>query len=205
MKSTPEALRAHAWRVHTLAPDFELLDVWRFEVRFDASHGFDEFLAVYWGAVRSLEGSLLGRIRTLIGQAAGWDDAATSRPIPGCSEPAVAQRLDDTDRERSRFRPDEPSPLPGAGVKPVYRFENEVLYEISNATVHALMHVSCAPSESPMLGVYIKSRGTLTRLYMAAIWPARHAVIYPALMSKVETSWRTKLREREDLPLDSST
>lgn len=61
-----------------------------------------------------------------------------------------------------------------------------MLYEISNDTVHALMHVSCAPGAAPELAIYIKSRGLFTRLYMAAIWPARRAIIYPSLMSLVE-------------------
>ena len=33
------------------------------------------------------------------------------------------------------------------------------------------------------LAVYVKHRGLASRLYMAAIWPARHLFVYPAMIS----------------------
>jgi hypothetical protein len=132
-----------------------------------------------------------------IGRKTGWDDAPNSRPIPGRAEHRIADRLDATDRARNRFAADERSPLPVAKVRPVYRFDDEVLYEVSNETVHALMHVSCAPGGSPELAVYIKSRGLFTRLYMAAIWPARYFIIYPMLVADVERRWRRCERTAE--------
>ena len=40
------AHRARPWRVHTLAPDFEILDLWALPLAADPAHGetFDEFL-----------------------------------------------------------------------------------------------------------------------------------------------------------------
>ncbi|MBI2203297.1 MAG: hypothetical protein HYU41_05535 [Candidatus Rokubacteria bacterium] len=29
-----------------------------------------------------------------------------------------------------------------------------------------------------------------SHLYMAAIWPARHLVLYPALIRKIDQTWR---------------
>jgi len=190
MKTTRAAHLAHPWRVQTLAPDFELLDVWRFELRLDAVHGFDAFLETYWEAIRAIEHSRLSRIRVAVGRAMGWDAKPNSLPIPGCAEHGLTERLDASDRARNRVPPDAPSPLPVAHVRPIYRFDDEVLYEVSNDTVHALMHVSCARDAAPELAIYIKSRGLFTRLYMAAIWPARHAIIYPALTASVERRWR---------------
>ncbi len=189
MKTNRAAHFAHPWRVHTLAADFELLDVWRFEVRPGGPRGFDAFLDTYWEAIHAMERSVLSRVRVVVGRVMGWDDHPNSRPIPGCAEHLVAERLDATDRARNRFTVDEPSPLPVAKLRPVYRFDDEALYEVSNDTVHALMHVSCALDASPELAVYIKSRGSFTRLYLAAIWPARRMIIYPALMSHVERRW----------------
>ncbi len=202
MKRTRQAHFAHPWRVHTLAADFELLDVWRFEVRLDERRGFDAFLETYWEAIHAVERSPLSRMRVAIGRVMGWDAAPNSRPIPGCVEHLVAERLDAADRARNRFAAAEPSPLPVAKVRPVYRFDDEALWEVSNDTVHALMHVSCAVGAAPELAVYIKSRGLFTRLYMAAIWPARHAIIYPSLMSLVERHWNAAPRaetERGDI------
>ncbi|MBI3770535.1 MAG: DUF2867 domain-containing protein [Deltaproteobacteria bacterium] len=192
MKSTKQAHFTHPWRVHTLAADFALLDVWRFEVRLEAGRGFDAFLDTYWEAIHAVERSPLSRMRVAIGRVMGWDDAPNSLAIPGCTEHLVTERLDAADRARNRFAADEPSPLPVAKLRPVYRFDDEVLYEVSNDTVHALMHVSCAPGAAPELAVYIKSRGLFTQLYMAAIWPARRAIIYPSLMSLVERGWRAQ-------------
>ncbi len=193
MKLNQQAHFAHPWRVHSLAADFELIDVWRFEVRLDQVRGFDAFLEVFWQALRSVERTPLFRMRVAIGRAMGWDSTPDSKPIPGCAERFVAERLNASDRASNRFGPDEPSPLPAAKVRPVYRFDQEALWELSNDTVHALMHVSCAPGSASELAVYIKSRGVLTRLYMAAIWPARHAIIYPLLISTVERRWKTPL------------
>jgi len=190
MRIPGQAHFAHPWRVHTLTPDFELIDAWRFDVRLDQHRDFDAFLETYWDAIRAIERSRLARTRVVIGRLMGWDDVPNSRPIPGRAEHLVAERLDATDRARNRFAADERSPLPVAKVRPVYLFDDEVLYEVSNDTVHALMHVSCARGASPELAVYIKSRGLFTRLYMAAIWPARHFIIYPSLTADVERRWR---------------
>jgi len=190
MRSTASAHRAHPWRVHTLAPDFELIDVWRFDVQVAPGRGFDAFLDIYWEVIGTLERHPLSRLRVALGRVLGWDNEPNTRSIPGCREREVVERLDATDRARNRFSASEPSPLPVASVRPVYRFDDEVLYEVSNETVHALMHISCAEGGAPELAVYIKSRGLFTRLYMAAIWPARHAIIYPALTSRVENRWR---------------
>src|SRR5947209_4037406 len=103
MKITGEAHFAHPWRVHTLAADFELVDVWRFDVQLDRDRGFDAFLETYWQAIRAVERSWLARLRVAIGRKTGWDDAPNSRPIPGRTEHLVAERLDATDRARNRF------------------------------------------------------------------------------------------------------
>ncbi len=190
MKLNKQAHFAHPWRVHTLAADFELIDLWRFELQLDRVRGFDAFLEVYWQVIRAVERTPLFQMRVAIGRAMGWDSAPNSKPIPGCAEHLVAERLNDSDRASNLFGPDEPSPLPIAEFRPVYRFNQEALWEVSNDTVHALMHLSCATGSSPELAVYIKSRGALTRLYMAAIWPARHAIIYPLLISTVERRWK---------------
>ena len=191
MRSTASAHRAHPWRVHTLAPDFEIVDVWKFDVQVDPG-GFDAFLDVFWEVMGTLERHPLSRLRMAIGRVLGWDKKPNTRAIPGSRERSVVERLDATDRARNRFVDTRPSRDPGISVRPVYRFANEVLYEISNETVHGLLHLGCAEGSAPELAVYIKSRGLFTRLYMAAIWPARHAIIYPALTSRVERRWRTK-------------
>ena len=168
MKSTRQAHFAHPWRVHTLAADFDLLDVWRFEVWLDERRGFNAFLETYWAAIHAVERSPLSRMRVAIGRVMEWDAAPNRRPIPGCVEHLVAERLDAADRARNRFAADEPSPLPVAKVRPVYRFDDEALWEVSNDTVHALMHVSCAVGAAPELAPSTSSRAASSR---GCKWP----------------------------------
>ena len=54
MKTTRPAHFAHPWRVHTLAADFELLDMWRFEVRLYArrEHGRETCTAASASTIR---------------------------------------------------------------------------------------------------------------------------------------------------------
>jgi hypothetical protein len=188
MRSTAASHQAHPWRVHTLAPDFELIDVWSFDVQVEPGRSFDAFLGVFWDVMGTLARHPLSRLRMALGRGLGWDKKPDTRSIPGCRERRLAERLEDGDRAKDRTPAGDPPRL--ASVRPVYRFADEALYEVSNATVHALMHIGCAAGGPPELAVYIKSRGLFTRLYMAAIWPARHAIIYPALTSRVENRWR---------------
>jgi hypothetical protein len=73
----------------------------------------------------------------------------------------------------------------------VYRFDREALYEVSNDTVHALLHLGTVGTDFE-LAVYIKSRGAFTGLYMAAIKPFRHLIIYPRLIARVERRLHAK-------------
>ena len=178
MKSTPASHRSHPWRVHTLAPDFEVIDVWRFELP-TTEGGLDRVLRAFWRQMGAAEKGVLSRIRLAVGKAAGWDDAPNTLPIPGCTETSLVDRLPGEERTSDA------SPFPAAAVKPVYRFETEALYEVSNDTVHALLHIGMVPGGAE-LAVYIKSRGAFTRVYMAAIWPARHWILYPRLVRSIE-------------------
>lgn len=184
MKSTVEAHRAHPWRVHALAADFEVIDVWRFELR-SGEGGFDRFLEAFWSEMAVAEKEALSRLRLAVGKMMGWDSKPHSRPIPGCIETSVANRLTLAERSQNRYGPDTPSPLPAASVKALYRFGDEALYEVSNDTVHALLHLGLVPGGAE-LAVYVKSRGALTRFYMAAIWPFRRFWVYPRLIGRTE-------------------
>jgi hypothetical protein len=188
------------WRVHGVAPDFELLDVWLFDLGAGPA-SLDEFLVCFWTGASDVAGSWLARIRLWVGRVLGWDDHELTLPIPGCEEFSVAARLSPEDRAQNRA--DSRSPLSAATVQPVYRFENEALYEVSNDTIHALLHVGMvdrAAEAWSSLAVYVKSRGSFSRAYMAAIGPFRHLVVYPALVRSVERSWRLRRSEAARAP-----
>ena len=174
------------WRVHDLAADFDLLDVWEYPIRARPPHDlrhFDEFAKSVQRDV--MDGStlagLLFRIRAAAGRVFGWDERR-DRSLQDRLEP----------RERSN-EPDGLSPTEGLGFDRVYQFEDELLDEISNSTVHALMHVSWIEQDDgtfvPRMAVYVKPRGLLGRLYMALISPFRHLLVYPTLMRRMGSAW----------------
>lgn len=79
------------------------------------------------------------------------------------------------------------------GFQPLYRTDVESAAEISNRTVHAVMHLAWVDQGTGryqgQMGVYVKPRGRFGAGYMALIAPFRHWVVYPALMRQIERAW----------------
>ena len=42
------------------------------------------------------------------------------------------------------------------------------------------------------MAILVKRNGLLGRLYMAAITPFRHAIVYPAMLADIECEWRER-------------
>ncbi len=116
-------------------------------------------------------------------------EALGSLPIPGCTEVSVSERVSAEDRGRTRPGPELPPSLRRLGVRPIYVFERDALYEISNSTIHALLHLGWTAGIAE-LAVYVKVRSWVSRLYLLAISPFRHAIVYPSLIRGVSRKWR---------------
>lgn len=122
-------------------------------------------------------------LRGLIGRIFGWDDA-----------PELAQsvtylsRLSEEDRGRSLEKPGTP-----LGISRVlYRFENELLAEIVNRTVHCFWVMASEKTVNGYalhLAVYVKRLNWFTPLYMALITPMLKWIIYPSMMKGVKRQW----------------
>jgi hypothetical protein len=195
--------RSRNWCVTPLAADFQLLDVWRFPIRAGTDVPLLDFLELMMGVQQELiSGSgiagALFRLRRRLGRVLGWDDAgfanAPPQSIPGCSETSLRDRLP-PDAVR-----DAPAARAGGGIPgfdPVYRSEEECLLEISNATVHALMHFGREPVSdarwAPLMAVYVKPRGRRGHLYMTLIGPFRHWFVYPAMLRAASQKWQETL------------
>jgi hypothetical protein len=204
------------WRVHALADDFELLDVWRYPVRLGREISLDEFLAFLSETQSEMRrgnglAARLFRLRGWLGKFFGWDGDRSVPAEPGKREDGVERAS-----LRQRLSADEQAELSSKetlafgsdmGFEPVYALADETLAEIQNDTVHALMHlgrVASSPSEAsasgdwtPQMAVYVKPRGLLGRAYMALIGPFRHLVVYPAMMRAVEQAWPVYAARRE--------
>jgi Protein of unknown function (DUF2867) len=183
-----------AWRIREVAPDFRLEDAWELPV-----HGGADDFAALLEVISSLDPreaesratrALFG-IRYWVGGRLGWDDTQRDLPIPEQSETTLSARL--------------PEDLRGsvAGVElrssdftPLYRTDGEWAAELSNQTVHAVMHLAWvergAGSYRGQMGVYVKPRGRFGMAYMAAIAPFRHLIVYPALMREIDRGWKAR-------------
>jgi hypothetical protein len=193
--------RSHAWRISEIAPDFRLEDVWALPVQGGVGD-FARLLKVMAsldpanGA--SLATRLLFRIRYLIGGWFGWDVAAARQLIiPGAAESTLIARLPEDLRNTATDLH-----LVSTSFIPLYRTADEWAAELSNRTVHAVLHLAWVGQGDGryrgQMGVYVKPRGTFGAGYMALIRPFRHRVVYPALMRQIEQAWNKETGGQND-------
>ncbi len=187
------------WRIAEIAPDFRLEDVWALPAR-GSAEDFETLLAV----IASLDPArgasaatrLLFSIRLRLGGWLGWDGASRTRAIPGEPETTLSTRLPRDLRNTATNLDRSPS-----GFRPLYRTDLEWAAELSNRTVHAVMHLAWVDKGEGryqgQMGVYVKPQGKLGAAYMALIGPFRHRVVYPALMRQIEQAWNTKTQRNE--------
>ena len=206
MRIPNAAHESRHWRIREIAPDFTLEDVWALPVR-GSAEDFQTALEmmtssdpadteslptrVLWGA-RDRLGSWFGLGRVSAPIDSDSDDAAGKLPIPGTNETSLANRLPDDLRNTAadlRFRS-----LPFSSL---YRTDVEFAAELSNRTVHGVMHLAWVDrgkgSYQGQMAVYVKPRGLLGKAYMAFIKPFRYWIVYPALMRRIEREWNTRV------------
>jgi hypothetical protein len=182
------------WVIEQVAPDFDVLDVWELPV-----HGGADDLDDLVRVMAALDPRTLPRVvaalfavRHRLGAVLGWDDPAARRPIPGRTETTLRERLPAALRDGRTDAGVGPA-LAQGGFALLYRTANEWAAEISNATVHGVLHLRWVDRGSGRYGgelaVYVKPRGALGRAYLALIGPARHLLVYPALLRAVARAW----------------
>jgi hypothetical protein len=122
----------------------------------------------------------------------GWDDPTSRLPVPGRAETTLRSRVPEELRGTAT-RPDTSS----SNFIPLYRTDDEWAAELSNRTVHAVMHLAWIDQGEGryrgQMGVYVKPRGRFGATYMALIGPFRHLIVYPALMRQIERAWDARL------------
>ena len=175
-------------RAHALLEGVPLHDVWAVDLpRWRSGITLDEFLRATRDRPFSPSPAvrIMLAIRFFVGRLLGWD---RERPTPSSAHASFAARLTATDRARSLVPPGTPQ----APFRVVYRFEGEQLLELVNRTAHAGALSSLVETEGGYrfyFGVYVRSVGRLTPLYMAAIDPFRRLVVYPSLLRSVRARW----------------
>jgi len=189
MKLPRSAHDDQGWRIAAIAPDFELEDVWALPVH-GGPDDFPTLLEVVSRLSSEDSPSQLSRIlfgiRSKLGEWFGWDDAKL--PIPGESDSSLAGRLP-ADLQGTTASADFGS-LP---FDPLYRTAREAAAEISNKTVHAMMHLGWVDKGhgdfQGQMAVLVKPRGRFGKTYMDLIKPFRLWIVYPAVMRQIERAW----------------
>jgi hypothetical protein len=208
MRIPNEVHRSHAWRILQIVPDFTLEDVWALPVHGGAGD-FQRLLEqtvsadpgkalapaarALWHA-RDRLGSWLGLDRT--SAPAGATRAKDRLPIPGTNELSLANRLPNDLRGTAKDLTFHSLPF-----VPLYRTDVEFAAEISNKTVHGVMHLAWvdrgAGRFEGQMAVYVKPRGRFGKAYMAFIKPFRYLIVYPALMRQIERAWNEPAPRRK--------
>jgi uncharacterized protein DUF2867 len=195
--------QSRPWRIREIAPDFTLEDVWALPAHGDAKE-FDTALELMRttqpSAADSLPARALWATRDQLGkwfdlgrisESVGSEDVG-KLPIPGTHETSLRERLPEDLRGTAEGL--DFSALP---FEPLYRTDDEFAAEISNKTVHGVMHLAWADQGGGdyqgQMAVYVKPRGPLGRAYMALIKPFRYLIVYPALMRQVERTWEARV------------
>jgi hypothetical protein len=202
MRLPKTAHAARSWRVHEFTGDFELEDVWQLPT----PGGPDDLarLVDMTAAGRFADGQeypavfrALFALRWKLGELFGWDkaDSGVGARVRSLRKRLPADLLEGPRGPDLRAVPGR-TEVDGPPVfASVYQTRDEWVAELSNKTVHSLMHIGWVPDDSgggyhAQMAVLVKPNGWLGRAYMAAIKPFRYLFIYPALMRSIERDWR---------------
>jgi hypothetical protein len=198
MRLPNAAHESRPWRIREVAPDFRLEDVWALP----AQGGPEDFatLLEVMGSLDPANGEscatrALFSIRWRVGGWLGWDDAPRPLAIPDESETTLSARLPEDLRNTATGL--DLRSTTARRFTPLYSTDLEWAAELSNRTVHAVMHLAWIDQGEGLyqgqMAVYVKPRGRLGSAYMAAIAPFRHRVVYPALMRQIEQAWNARV------------
>lgn len=187
MRVSQAVHESHPWRIHELAWDFRLEDVWELPGA-GGPEDFARLVQVLASYDPSHSSSVLVRtlfeVRLKLGKLFGWDSPQASL---GTRVATIRDRLP------ADLRDGPPGPeSPASPFTSLYLTDDEWVAEIANQTVHGLLHLSRIPLDTGGFGarmaVYVKPNGLLGAGYLAAIRPFRHLIVYPQMMRELGRS-----------------
>jgi hypothetical protein len=190
-----------AWRISEVVPDFTLEDLWALPVHGDAGE-FAQLVGMLpkpadLGGDSAAARSLFA-IRLRLGQWLGWDEGEP-RPIPGCTECSLLDRLPPD----LRTGPPEPRMGP-VGFQPLFRTATEWAGELSNSTMHGVLHLGWIEDGdggwSGQMRIYVKPRGRFGAAYMDFIRPLRYGIVYPAMLRQIGRAWAARPSRTDPAP-----
>jgi Protein of unknown function (DUF2867) len=191
MRLPGTAHTSRPWRIHELTADFRLEDVWALPT----PGGPDDFPALVEMMARGESSGdssglshMLWVIRLKAGELLGWDEP----------EAGLGGRVF-TLRDRLPGDLLEAPSGPEFAALPftsLYLLGDEWAAELANRTVHGVMHLSWVPDETGgyrgQMAVLVKPNGLLGLVYMAAITPFRHLIVYPQMLRRIGRAWEAR-------------
>jgi uncharacterized protein DUF2867 len=178
------------WRLHEIAADFEVEDVWQLPTpggpddlaRLVRSFALGDGSAIRGGGIVGF----LFAVRWKLGAVLGWDAPGSGL---GDRVHSIRERLprDLSDGPRG---PD----VTTVPFTSVFLTHDEWVAESANATVHALIHIGWVPDEAGVfraqMTALVRPNGRGGRLYLALIAPLRRAVVYPRMLRAIGRRWQ---------------
>ncbi|MFB6840514.1 DUF2867 domain-containing protein [Streptomyces sp. NPDC056361] len=189
MRLPRTAHTSHPWRIHEIAGDFQVEDVWELPVT-GGPDDLERLVRQFTGENRTALSAPVVRtlfaVRWKLGALLGWDKPAAG--LGGRVE-TLRDRLPDDLRAGARG-PD----LRAVPFTSVYQAHDEWVAESANRTVHAVMHIGWVPDGAPgrhraRMAVLVKPNGLLGAVYMAGIKPFRYLGVYPKLLGAIGREW----------------
>jgi hypothetical protein len=180
MRLPDTAHTSRPWRIHEIAPDFELEDVWELP----GHGGVGDFprLAQLIASFDPSEGSRISGALWKIADLLGWDGL-------GSRFTTLRDRLPADLTVRRRQGPG----FTALPFLPLYLTDREFAAEIANRTMHGVMHIGAVEDESgrfrAQMAVLVRPAGRLGSAYLTAIRPFRLLIVYPAVMRQGQTLW----------------
>jgi len=189
LQADPVEYRQLDLRVHSFLPDVELHDVWLIELPGGGpDRTIEDVRRCFTPQTASSANAsvrTLFAIRSVVGRIFGWD-----RDRERWNNERYCNRLTAEERAASLAESGSDDGL----FTIVYVLPNEALSEIRNATVHAFSCLALRPTMSGYRlywAIYVKPIGRWTATYMRVIDPFRRAVVYPAVVNRVRSTWMT--------------
>lgn len=122
-------------------------------------------------------------IRGYIGKVLGWDD------VPELiKKHSWIIHLTDSEREKSLI----PSGKAEGISRVLYCYENEILFEIINRTVHCFWVMASQKKVDGYdlyVAIYVRKLNWRTPIYMTLISPVVKWIVYPAMKKNVKNHW----------------
>jgi Protein of unknown function (DUF2867) len=175
------------WRIHHIASDFRLEDVWALPTPGDRDdfEQLVELMSTLDPARRSSRAvRVLFAIRWKLGEFLGLDRDAGGL---GSRVTTLRDRLP----EDLVAAPPGPEAPP---FSPLYLTHDEWALEIANRTVHGVLHLGWVTQPGGgyrgQMAILVKPNGVLGTAYMKAITPFRHLIVYPRMLRDIEREWR---------------